>query len=130
MECSATVSSQNRVRSSSRSPCRSASPRVTASPFPQGWNYSGKGLAVTLGLAERQGDLLDDLTRFCDETVAEHSIYGFLHRERDALFPDELFSDLFQDVGRRSIPPSIVATVMVLQRVEGCSDREACDRLA
>src|SRR6266545_7111743 len=41
MECSATVSSQNRVRSSSRSPCRSASPRVTASPFPQGWNYSG-----------------------------------------------------------------------------------------
>ncbi|HYU92907.1 MAG TPA: transposase [Actinomycetota bacterium] len=85
---------------------------------------------MTLGLAERQGDLLDDLTRFCDETVAEHSIYGFLHRERDALFPDELFSDLFQDVGRRSIPPSIVATVMVLQRVEGCSDREACDRLA
>jgi Transposase DDE domain/Transposase domain (DUF772) len=85
---------------------------------------------VTLGLAERQTDLLDELTRFCDSAVPEGSVYGFLHRERDALFPDELFADLFEDVGRRSIPPSIVATVMVLQRLEGCSDREAVDRLA
>jgi hypothetical protein len=85
---------------------------------------------VTLGLAERLAALLDELTRFCDSAVPEGSIYGFLHRERDALFPDELFADLFTDVGRRSIPPSIVATVMVLQRLEGCSDREAVDRLA
>ena len=83
---------------------------------------------MTLGLAERQTDLLDELTRFCDAAVAEGSIYAFLHRERDRLFPDEAFADLFQDVGRRSIPPSIVATVMVLQRLEGCSDREAVDR--
>src|SRR5918994_965958 len=27
-------------------------------------------------------------------------------------------------------PPSILAVVMVLQRLEGCSDREACDRFA
>jgi Transposase DDE domain/Transposase domain (DUF772) len=85
---------------------------------------------VTLGMAERQTDLLDELTRFCDASVPEASIYGLLHRERDALFPDELFADLFQEVGRRSIPPSIVATVMVLQRLEGCSDRDAVDRLA
>jgi Transposase DDE domain/Transposase domain (DUF772) len=85
---------------------------------------------VTLGLAERQTDLLDELTRFCDAAVPEGSIHGLLHRERDALFPDELFADLFTDVGRRSVPPSIVATVMVLQRLEGCSDREAVDRLA
>ncbi len=83
---------------------------------------------MTLGLAERQTDLLDELTRFCDEAVAEGSVYAFLHRERDRLFPDEAFADLFQDVGRRCIPPSIVATVMVLQRLEGCSDREAVDR--
>ncbi|WP_406045307.1 transposase [Micromonospora sp. NBC_00898] len=31
-------------------------------------------------------------------------------------------------VGRRSVPPSVVATVMVLQRLEGLSDREAVDR--
>jgi hypothetical protein len=34
------------------------------------------------------------------------------------------------DHGRRSVPPSILAVVMVLQRLEGASDREACDRFA
>ena len=60
--------------------------------------------------------------------MAPGSIYGLLHRECHRLFPDELFADLFTDVGRRSVPPMIVAVVMVLQRLEGCSDREAVDR--
>lgn len=51
-----------------------------------------------------------------------------LARERDRLFPDGAFADLFTDRGRRSVPPSVVATVMVLQRLEGCSDREAVER--
>jgi len=83
---------------------------------------------MTLGLAERQGDLLDDVTRFCDEALAPSSVYSLLHRERDALFPDEFFADLFSDRGRRSVPPSVVATVMVLQRLDGLSDREAVER--
>ena len=62
--------------------------------------------------------------------MAPDSIYGVLHRECFRLFPDEMFADLFDDVGRRSVPPMIVAVVMVLQRVEGCSDREAADRFA
>jgi hypothetical protein len=62
--------------------------------------------------------------------VAPGSIYGLLHRECGRLFPDEMFADLFTDVGRRSVPPMIVAVVMVLQRIEGCSDREAVDRFA
>jgi hypothetical protein len=60
--------------------------------------------------------------------LAENSIYALLHRERDRLFPDEMFADLFSDKGRRSVPPSVVATVMVLQRLEGLSDREATER--
>ncbi|HEX5877869.1 MAG TPA: transposase [Actinomycetota bacterium] len=60
--------------------------------------------------------------------MAPTSIYGLLHRECERLFPDEMFADLFTDVGRRSVPPMIVAVVMVLQRIEGCSDREAVDR--
>ena len=60
--------------------------------------------------------------------MAPGSIFGLLHRECDRLFPVEMFADLFTDVGRRSVPPSIVAVVMVLQRIEGCSDREAVDR--
>lgn len=83
---------------------------------------------MTLGLAERQGDLLDDVIRFCDGVVSSSSVYALLHRERDRLFPDEMFADLFSDRGRRSVPPSVVATVMVLQRLEGLSDREAVER--
>ena len=85
---------------------------------------------MTLGLAERQGDLLDDVRQFCDGALGENSIYAVLHRERDRLFPDEMFADLFSDRGRRSVPPSVVATVMVLQRLEGLSDREAVERYA
>ena len=85
---------------------------------------------MTVGLAQRQGDLLDDVTRFCDEALAESSVYAWLHRERDRLFPDEMFADLFSERGRRSVPPSVVATVMVLQRLEGLSDREAVERYA
>jgi len=73
-------------------------------------------------------DLLDPVTRFCDESLPASSIYGFLFRERDRLFPDGLFTDLFAAIGRRSVPPSVVAVVMVLQRLEGLSDREAVDR--
>jgi hypothetical protein len=51
-----------------------------------------------------------------------------LHRERDTLFPDEDFTDLFDHKGRNSVPPSVVAVVMVLQRLEGLSDREAVER--
>lgn len=83
---------------------------------------------MTLGLAQRQGDLLDDITRFCDRVLAGDSIYSFLHREGHRLFPDEFFEDLFASSGRRSVPPSVIATVMVLQRLEGLSDREAVER--
>ncbi len=85
---------------------------------------------MSLGLAERQGNLLDDLDRFCDDALAEGSIYSVLHRERDKLFPDEFFADLFSDKGRRSVPPSVVAVVMVLQRLAGLSDREAVEHYA
>lgn len=83
---------------------------------------------MTLGQAERQGDLLDPVIRFCGQAVADDSVYALLHRERDSLFPDEFFADLFTDRGRRSVPPSIVAVVMVLQKLGGLSDREAVER--
>ena len=85
---------------------------------------------MTLGLAPRQGDLLTTTVNYCQGRVAEDSIYGVLHRECFALFPDEMFADLFTVVGRRSVPPMIVAVVMVLQRIEGLSDREAVDRFS
>ena len=85
---------------------------------------------MTLGLAPRQADLFRASAAFCEGGVAAGSIYGILHRECFTLFPDEMFADLFDDVGRRSVPPMIVAVVMVLQRIEGLSDREAAERFA
>jgi hypothetical protein len=82
---------------------------------------------MSLGLTSTQADVFTT-TAFCEGRVAPDSIYGLLHRECFRLFADEMFSDLFCDVGRRSVPPMIVAVVMVLQRFEGCSDREAVDR--
>jgi hypothetical protein len=82
---------------------------------------------MSLGLTPTQANVFTT-TAFCEGRVAPDSIYGLLHRECFRLFPDEMFSDLFCDVGRRSVPPMIVAVVMVLQRIEGCSDREAVDR--
>jgi hypothetical protein len=61
--------------------------------------------------------------------LSPKSLYALLYRESHRLFPDEDFADLFCDIGRRSVPPRIVAVVMVLQRFEGLSDREAVDRL-
>jgi hypothetical protein len=85
---------------------------------------------MTLGLAERQGRLGNVAVARCEAELAARSIYRLLHAERDRLFPDELFEDLYVHHGRRSVPPSVLAVVMVLQRLEGCSDREACDRFA
>jgi len=84
---------------------------------------------IEVGLADKAGDLFDDVGRFCADVLPERSIYSFLARERDRLFADEAFADLFdKKKGRRSVPPSVVATVMVLQRLEGLSDREAVER--
>jgi hypothetical protein len=83
---------------------------------------------VTLGQTPRQTDLLRSTVQFCEDRIPPESIYGVLHRECFTLFPDALFADLFTTEGRRSVPPMIVAVVMVLQRLEGLSDREAVDR--
>jgi hypothetical protein len=91
---------------------------------------AGEDGRVSLGRAPAQADLLTTTANYCEGRVAPGSMYGLLHRECFRLFPDEMFADLFTDVGRRSVPPMIVAVVMVLQRIEGLSDREAADRFA
>ena len=85
---------------------------------------------MTLGRQLRRPELPTAGARWCEAALPEGSVYRFLARERARLFPPELFADLFQPTGRRSVPPSILAVVMVLQRLEGLSDREAADRFA
>ena len=83
---------------------------------------------MTLGRAPEQADIWRTTTVHCEQQLSPTSIYRLLHRECHRLFPDDAFADLFRDIGRRSVPPRIVAVVMVLQRLEGLSDREAVER--
>ena len=71
-----------------------------------------------------------DAAAFCSHLLKEDSVYAFLAEHRTRLFPDEMFEDLFaSDRGRPSVPADVIATVMVLQSLEGLSDREACRTL-
>ena len=83
---------------------------------------------MTLGRAPTQADAFRSTRSFCEERLSPTSVYRLLHDEAHRLFPDELFADLFTERGRNSVPPRIVAVVMVLQRIEGLSDREAVER--
>ena len=71
-----------------------------------------------------------DAAALCRHLVPEGSVYAFLADHRSELFPDQLFADLFPSGrGRPSVPADVVATVMVLQALEGLSDREAAAQL-
>jgi IS5 family transposase len=71
-----------------------------------------------------------DAAALCRHLVPEGSVPAFLADHRKELFPDELFADLFpSERGRPSVPADVVATVMVLQALEGLSDREAARQL-
>jgi IS5 family transposase len=71
-----------------------------------------------------------DAGALCRRLVPDGSVEAFLADHRRELFPDELFADLFPSGrGRPSIPGDVVATVMVLQALEGLSDREAARAL-
>ena len=73
---------------------------------------------------------LVDAASLCSHLVKQGSVYAFLAEHRQKLFPDDMFADLFpSDRGRPSVPADVVATVMVLQALEGLSDKDACRQL-
>jgi IS5 family transposase len=82
-----------------------------------------------LGKSGPNPELLD-AAALCGHLVRAGSVHAFLAEHRRRLFPDEMFADLFASGrGRPSVPADVVATVMVLQALEGCSDRDAIDEL-
>jgi hypothetical protein len=85
---------------------------------------------MSLGVSPPSADLFRSTRELCEPKLSPTSIYRLLGEQGHRFLADESFADLFEDVGRRSVPPRVVATVMVLQRLEGLSDREAVDRFA
>ena len=81
------------------------------------------------GSSDPNRELLD-AAALCGHLVRAGSVYAFLAQHRGELFPDEVFADLFPSGrGRPSVPADVVATVMVLQSLEGLSDRDALDQV-
>lgn len=82
-----------------------------------------------LGKSDPNAELLDAAALY-RHLVAGDSMHAFLADHRRELFPDVLFADLFPSGrGRPSVPADVVATVMVLQALEGLSDRDAAAAL-
>jgi hypothetical protein len=58
--------------------------------------------------------------------IGRDSFYGFLATERGNLFRDDDFGGLYcPDNGRNSVPPSLLATALLLQAHDRVSDDEA-----
>ncbi len=81
------------------------------------------------GKSDPHPELLD-AAALCGHLIPAGSVHAFLAEHRQRLFPDEMFADLFPSGrGRPSVPADVVATVMVLQSLEGFSDRDAIEQL-
>ena len=67
-----------------------------------------------------------DAAALVGHLVPADTVHGFLAEHRGRLFPDDMFGDLFKSGrGRPSVPADVIATVLVLQALEGLSDRDA-----
>ena len=81
------------------------------------------------GSSDFNRELLD-AEALCRHLVAKGSVEECLADHRGELFSDEMFGDQFPTRrGRPSVPANVVATVMVLQALDGLSDREAAVQL-
>ena len=71
-----------------------------------------------------------DVEALAGELLAPGSAFAFLASHRGRLFPDSMMEDLFPSRrGRPSVPASVIGSVLVLQALQGLSDRAAAEAL-
>lgn len=71
-----------------------------------------------------------DVEALAGELLAPGSVFAFLAKHRGRLFPDSMMEDLFPSRrGRPSVPASVIGSVLVLQALQGLSDRETAEAL-
>lgn len=81
------------------------------------------------GFEQAQRGLLD-VQALAGELLAPGSAFAFLAEHRERLFPDSMMEDLFPvRRGRPAIPASVIGSVLVLQVLEGLSDRGTAEAL-
>jgi hypothetical protein len=76
---------------------------------------------------ERPGELAGpDVWETCRELIPAGSVFAFLAGHREALFPAEMFADMYPSLnGRPSMPPQVLAVTVVLQALYGLPDHDA-----
>src|SRR5262252_3926274 len=78
-----------------------------------------------LGQRSVQWGMFEADTVYAD-FVGKRTFYGYLASQRGELFRDADFAALYcPNNGRPSVPPSLLATALVLQTYDGVSDDEA-----
>ena len=81
-----------------------------------------------MGELSPQGDLFSGDQLHIDH-VGRDSFYGWLATEGPRVFPDETFRDFYVlDNGRKSVPPSQMIRMVLLQWFERVSDDQAIER--
>src|ERR687896_1136054 len=79
-----------------------------------------------LATADRQQGFFD--AAWCSDLLPEGSIYSLLAEHGDRIVRDEDFADCYSgSQGRPSIPPSLLAKVLLLAYRDGLSDERAMD---
>ncbi|QCB95624.1 IS1182 family transposase [Arthrobacter sp. PAMC25564] len=79
---------------------------------------------------EREQRTLLDVEALAGELLAPGSVFAFLAEHRGRLFPDSMMEDLFGSKrGRPSVPAPVIGSVLVLQALQGLSDRETAEAL-
>jgi hypothetical protein len=82
------------------------------------------------GRARMDRELLD-AEAIAGDLVPAGSVFGFLARHRQELFPDSFTADLFgSGTGRPSLPADLVGSVLVLKELHDLSDTQTADALA
>lgn len=67
-----------------------------------------------------------DVWDTCRELIPAGSVFAFLAEHREVLFPAGMFADMYPSAnGRPSMPPQVLAAVVVLQALHGLPDSEA-----
>ena len=71
-----------------------------------------------------------DVWETCRELIPAGSVFAFLAEYRGALFPAGMFADMYPSPnGRPSMPPQVLAVVVVLQALYGLTDYDAVQAL-
>ena len=91
------------------------------------------GLVVKTGFMQGREDAQRgylDVEALAGELLAPGSVFAFLAKHRGRLFPDSMMEDLFPSRrGRPSVPAPVIGSVLVLQALQGLSDRETAEAL-